>query len=650
MRPNRSQRLLDVARAILACAVFAMPVQAAQKRALIVAVSKYADSGWTSLSASRDADILSESLKRHEFDAHLKVLRDPAATKANVLKEFRAQLITPAAAGDILVFIFAGHGQRLSDNDGDESDGYDEALVLYDTPRHMVANYKGQGHLRDDELNELFSEARRKIGPSGHLFVALDSCFSGGGGKSAIALARSDEALDAAAPDRTGHDTGSGFDLGSSEASMGTMALISAAQSNEEAREAKGPDGKYYGSLSLALSRTLDATRRQANYYAVHDAIARQMAGWVPNRPQLEGDREQLLFSGQSVMQKAYFTVVAEPNAGAVRVRGGGIHGILPDARIAFHPSGTASPAPESRVARGTVTGAESNSAVVKLTEQRNGVVYANTWAFVEEYSFGEIRTRVEVTAQAPDRALLLQMLSTFPLATVVSSGADVRFDRAADLPARLTAVETSTGTLRYADSIGDSSKRLERVRSFLRDYTRSTYLRKLDVETAGFDVNVKVVPCKIGPTRRCAGEIAHADTISPGGRFGIKIGDGFRLLIDSQASSDLFVSVLDVSPENTVSVLWPPAGMGAQKLKQGARNFEAGEFLLPAPAGQAMLKVIATKSPITFDSIVSDNWTESGKGPLDGLFADALSGKASTPVFPTTTLAIRSVVYDIVP
>lgn len=50
-------------------------------------------------------------------------------TKANVLEQFvgAAERCHP---GDILVFQYSGHGTREEDQDGDESDGYDEALCL----------------------------------------------------------------------------------------------------------------------------------------------------------------------------------------------------------------------------------------------------------------------------------------------------------------------------------------------------------------------------------------------------------------------------------------------------------------------------------------------------------------------------------------
>lgn len=45
-----------------------------------------------------------------------------------------------------LVIAYSGHGSYLPDNDGDEPDGYDETLYLYD------------GHCRDDKINEILQK------------------------------------------------------------------------------------------------------------------------------------------------------------------------------------------------------------------------------------------------------------------------------------------------------------------------------------------------------------------------------------------------------------------------------------------------------------------------------------------------------------
>jgi hypothetical protein len=65
--------------------------------------------------------------------------------------------------GDHLLIHYSGHGTQKYDRNGDEHDGYDEALYLYD------------GILIDDRIHELLI----KIPEGAIVVVLLDSCFSG---------------------------------------------------------------------------------------------------------------------------------------------------------------------------------------------------------------------------------------------------------------------------------------------------------------------------------------------------------------------------------------------------------------------------------------------------------------------------------------
>ena len=48
-------------------------------------------------------------------------------------------LIEVSAADDVVVLHYSGHGDQLTDNDGDELDGYDEVLVPYGAPAARAA-------------------------------------------------------------------------------------------------------------------------------------------------------------------------------------------------------------------------------------------------------------------------------------------------------------------------------------------------------------------------------------------------------------------------------------------------------------------------------------------------------------------------------
>jgi hypothetical protein len=91
-------------------------------------------------------------------------LTSKKATRANILLEFK-NLLVNSTEGDLLFFLYSGHGSYALDRNGDEKDGYDELIVSCDL----------QGIL-DDEFKSLIQTFLK---PNVTLFAMFDSCFSG---------------------------------------------------------------------------------------------------------------------------------------------------------------------------------------------------------------------------------------------------------------------------------------------------------------------------------------------------------------------------------------------------------------------------------------------------------------------------------------
>jgi hypothetical protein len=85
-------------------------------------------------------------------------------TKNNILTEFKS-LLSNSQAGDLLFFLYSGHGSYALDKNGDELDGYDELIVSSD--------FKG---ITDDELKTIIQQNLKQ---NVTLFAIFDSCFSG---------------------------------------------------------------------------------------------------------------------------------------------------------------------------------------------------------------------------------------------------------------------------------------------------------------------------------------------------------------------------------------------------------------------------------------------------------------------------------------
>ncbi|MGB8509781.1 MAG: caspase family protein, partial [Pyrinomonadaceae bacterium] len=141
-------------------------------RALVVGVEKYGDNRVPETPGCvQDATQTAEFLHtRYGFDTNsIKILTNEEATAANVAQQFRSWLIEGTQPGDRVFFLYAGHGSQLPDDNGDETDGWDETIAPYD-----VNPETGTGEIRDDVFDEMIAQlsGRRAV-------LVFDSCHSG---------------------------------------------------------------------------------------------------------------------------------------------------------------------------------------------------------------------------------------------------------------------------------------------------------------------------------------------------------------------------------------------------------------------------------------------------------------------------------------
>ena len=147
------------------------------KRAVVIGLGQYQDKEWGTIHGDRDVPIVSSMLKSHGYK-DIVTLTNQQATKAGI-ENALASLIQKSAKGDFVYIHFSGHGQNITDVDGDEDDGFDEAWIPYDAQFRYSTSYKGEKHLIDDEIAVWMQKIKSKIGLSGKLLVVVDACHSG---------------------------------------------------------------------------------------------------------------------------------------------------------------------------------------------------------------------------------------------------------------------------------------------------------------------------------------------------------------------------------------------------------------------------------------------------------------------------------------
>lgn len=149
----------------------ATPANAA-KKALVIGIGDYPHVSKLN-GPKQDANNMRELLITdlgYDED-QVKMLLDEQASRNEIKKAIDSWLVKGTASGDEVFFYFSGHGTQKKDENGDEGDGKDEALVAYDT---KLVDRKITNLISDDEMELAFSKLDGRS-----VTIIIDSCHSG---------------------------------------------------------------------------------------------------------------------------------------------------------------------------------------------------------------------------------------------------------------------------------------------------------------------------------------------------------------------------------------------------------------------------------------------------------------------------------------
>jgi metacaspase-1 len=258
------------------------------KRALLVGLNRYPDPANTLRGCLNDVAQMRELLgSRFGFadaGAEIRVLTDQRATTDAIVSRL-GWLVRDAAAGDVLVFHYSGHGSQVRDRHGDElDDGLDEIICPYDLD--------WDNPFTDDDLHTLLSGL-----PAGvNLTVILDCCHSGTGLREMARAAR--PALGRCLPPPLDIECRKRSELtvrrfGLRAAEQGAI-LIAGCRSDQVSADAY-IDGDYHGALTYYLCQALGGTTKPATYRALITQVRHELkANQFDQIPQLEGPKALL--------------------------------------------------------------------------------------------------------------------------------------------------------------------------------------------------------------------------------------------------------------------------------------------------------------------------------------------------------------------
>ncbi len=599
----------------------------ADRFAFLFGVSEYdkARDGFGALSADQDEEVMRRALGRQGFDSNNIVsLQDEQATRQNVLGSM-AKLTDQIKAAEepvkLVVVHYSGHGQQVPDQNGDEDDGYDEALVLWGA---KASDVKGTAHLRDDDFGAALTALREAMGPDGHLLVLLDMCHSGQASKSSATTRGS--VAPAAPPSPVDRETVvakenpfSPHASGSAQ-ELASMVMISAARSDEQAYEVGieyGGKKRSLGAMTYAFVDTLDrmGNTEGVTYQDVFSSMRHVVSIHSRSQtPQLEGDLAMGLFGGGNLGLPASLSVAKVMKGGTFTMAAGRLIGLDQGAIVSLYPPGT-DPAEAKSIATARVVEATETDATLQLSGKEKDWPtpkdVGSARVYLDRPSYGDARVSVGVDPEetglrawlaesAPyvrvvDEAshMLEVSASTVLLRQKTSEPEDVRYEGSPS-PGVLFSLERSSSTDFAKDTT--AQKKLEKD---LKAFAQIEYLRNLKAFDSRLNSKLEFIASKA-----TGDDVGKCD---PGNMEGVLPKDAsvapkteYQLRLTNTGETSAYVYVVALSSDGVAYLLQPLTSASDEdaKLLPGTPK-TLGVCLSTEDKGTDRFRVFSSRTPL---------------------------------------------------
>lgn len=576
------------------------------KYALIIGIGKYEPgNGWNLLHADNDAEVIKHTLIMSGFpENNLLLVTNEKATKTGIVDGL-TKLLSLLNLDDIAVIHYSGHGQQLTDIDGDEPDGLDEALVPYDAPSESSGknkNYNGSLHLTDDELSGWFDKIRNKVGSKGQLIVFLDACHSGTasrgnlvvrGGLSPIIL-----------QGKTKNQTNKGIEISgynqenSSSGNRGKFVLIAATKSQDPDYE---HPAENMGSLTYAVAEALQKNVRTSEntYRDLFEYIRNTMAVIVPSQtPQIEGDMDITIFNGSFVVQQPYYKILNEEKNGLQAIAAGKILAVKKGVKIGFYPIGTRASKDKLPVVSGAVEIVENMKSYVRTDRMisRDSLLLLQAFILSDVYEKNQVRVFIQDGLPESIKSEISPAFTRSKMQLVGSRiEADIVIEKKMGLIHLVKAADGNDLVIPFsADNEipvqlcgGVESKAIKPVDyivATVTGYSKSNILKKINFIDNNLRLDVKLIP-----EENPAGSMQqnHGPVFAESAKA--------NLTIINTGTRAGYVYLIEFDPEGRICEL---IGFDTQiRLEPGRQDITTIEFI--PPFGRYLIKAYMTEEPI---------------------------------------------------
>jgi hypothetical protein len=566
----------------------ASPAGTPTKLALLVGINnyEYADRIPRLAGSLNDVeDIRQVLIGKFEFlPENILVLKDSEATHAGIMNAIQNHLIAKTHAGDIVVFHYSGHGSQMKDPTGKMINGLDETIVPYDSrdPEGKVFDISGA------ELHAVLVQLAAK---TKNLTFILDSCHSGTlfRGARVRSIPADSRILPSQkmATERSLSPKGGGTSL--------KFAFISAATSNESAFEYFS-EGKDHGSLTYFLARQLRSASAGATYRDVMDSVtANVTANYPAQHPSLEGaEADQHIFGDGSSLAGVYVTAspsLLDPKRVILGI--GQVQGATSGSVYDVYPPGSKQFAPEQPTAKVQLVSVDAlNSEAVILA---GGRIASASRAVEREHRYSSSRARIYL--DGVERSLTLQAIR--------DALQSIKYIEIVDKPTlcnmQLRQAAQSVQTLAADSSILSSvtvndSSAVDRVVGQLEAWAKWFNVLSIHNTQSAISVSFSI---RGSHTRNPMAQTGTPD-------MEVLEGEAIDSTFTNDSEKDLYVAILDLSSDGSISVAYPSQQGADEVLKSHLTLSRSFKTFVPKGRSTAtdVLKVFASQKPIDLTPI----------------------------------------------
>jgi metacaspase-1 len=645
------------------------------KHSLVVAISNYSpNSGFRHIDADNDLMIINRLLRQQGFTDTI-ILKDEQATKAAFNQSFK-KLLSNVHTGDIVYIHFSTHGQQLQDLNGDETDGLDEAIALYDAQTSSNNDYKGQNHLTDDEFGVMIEDLRKNLGKDGDILVMIDACHSGSmsrgldtaiirGGYPPIMFDSEKPEIKTRGDNVPLHNTTTHKIGIQSNKNVGMFSPVNrdkgdnlanytvfSACENDEVSSEYYYNHRYFGPLTWAfLTALLNNNTDNFTYTKLFHDVQYEMISMFENyktkqSPTMESAEtrgaDKIIFGGKAVAQQHFYPVEKFLAADKLIIGGGNISGIFDSTTVVVYPSGTIDPGKAGTpIARGIIIHSGYMESTVQLNSSLKPDRPGDYWVFISDRKLSGYRVRLKL-GSFTDADLKRQAIAALKNCRYVEICTDTPsyiLEQKKDTKNEMV-LEHGMSRKIYKQNILPGN-----LGTTLLNLAQVRFLKELQASEPDIAMDISFLP---SDTVRFP-KSKFIDPKTQRTTFREK-SDTAILCIVNTGRKSFYFNIIDIDPQDNFTVILPSNERAVSEcfLRPGQKFLARNTF--GKPYGTELLKIVASEKKFDLRPVINNMGDSRGAlGDLEQLFSTAYQMRG-TPTMPESAdIATFNFFFDII-